>query len=377
MRRLILVAAAVAALLPTLALADGKFYSPRAPAEEVPPHIPYQRALITHDGTRELLILQSKFEGRAEDFGWVVPLPAVPKLVGMAEKDVQLLFRELDWYSRPRVVKPGETLGLLLVLFFLASLGALIIFPVLQLVWKRRGKRFPKFLSVTSSRATGLVLLLLIILVMGMAIPNTIESRSSAGIDVLSAQQVGIYDAKVIRARDSGDMIAWLNEHDYRFDDTDKNAFDNYIKRGWCFVTACINLEKAGKERVSDWEGMVLPLAMLFETKEAVYPLTLTGTGGKETEVLLYIFAQHKVVDPLGRFALRFAGKEAACMAVLGSQFDPPLFNDKYGQYFYFNPFPDYMVKLKARLMPEAMKEDLILRPAPDDDSYRERVVVW
>jgi hypothetical protein len=221
-----------------------------------------------------------------------------------------------------------------------------------------------------------LVLLLLIIVIMGIAIPNTMESRS-AGIDVLSTQQVGIYDTRVIRAQDSGDMIAWLNEHGYKFDDTDKKAFDDYIKRGWCFVTARINPGKAEKERVSDWEGLVSPLAMLFEAKDVVYPLVLTGTGGKETEMLLYVFAPHKVVDPSGRFALRFAGEGSSVLSVLASEFDPPLFKGKYDYAFFFRPDPDYMVKLKARLTPEAMKEDLILRLAPDDDSYRERVIVW
>ena len=78
MKKLVLICTIVF-ILPAAALADGKFYS----QEKVPPGLPYQRAFIAHDGARELLILQSKFEGEAEDFGWVVPLPAVPELASM------------------------------------------------------------------------------------------------------------------------------------------------------------------------------------------------------------------------------------------------------------------------------------------------------
>ena len=77
MKRVIFFAAVVTVCLAEIALADGKFYTV---PERVAPDLPYQRALIAHDGNRELLILQSKFEGEAKDFGWVVPLPAVPEL---------------------------------------------------------------------------------------------------------------------------------------------------------------------------------------------------------------------------------------------------------------------------------------------------------
>ena len=49
----------LALLLPAApVLADGKFYV----REEVPPGVPYQRAIIAFDGEKELLVLQSKYE---------------------------------------------------------------------------------------------------------------------------------------------------------------------------------------------------------------------------------------------------------------------------------------------------------------------------
>src|SRR5215475_2479579 len=41
---------------------------------------PTQKAIIFHDQGREDLILQVKYEGPAEDFGWVIPVPGQPEV---------------------------------------------------------------------------------------------------------------------------------------------------------------------------------------------------------------------------------------------------------------------------------------------------------
>jgi hypothetical protein len=491
MRRLILIAAAVLALLPTQALADGKFYSPRSPAEEVPPHIPYQRAVIVHDGARELLILQSKFEGRAQDFGWVVPLPAVPELTSISSpqqlKKFDFLVRSLELMSSPDFVSISGWLVVGLVVLFAVSSVAILCLVAVGAWRKLRGKSPAQSLSralgvfsvmwiisivsafimellggasfvtsIGSENAWVFVVLLLsspaalfcsqfvslsvkafpvlarsamylaILWVLYIAAkPNYLGSSSSGGVEVVKEDVVGIYDVKVIKAQESADIIAWLNEHGYKFDETDKNAFDDYIKRGWCFVTARIDMKKSEGTALADNQGLVNPLVAVFESKEVVYPLALTGTAGKETEVLLYVFGRHKMVDPTGRFALRYATFGNLKMPYgyihhpviypgwlfVGTgindylhfpatvhypwyllqhpekpkslydclDFDRPEVRDKLD--FGPDPWPycfqDYLVKLKGRLKPEDMKEDLILHPAPDNNLYRERVLVW
>src|SRR5882762_11903808 len=39
---------------------------------------PTQKAIILHDQGREDLVLQVKYEGPAEDFGWLIPVPGQP-----------------------------------------------------------------------------------------------------------------------------------------------------------------------------------------------------------------------------------------------------------------------------------------------------------
>jgi hypothetical protein len=185
---------------------------------------------------------------------------------------------------------------------------------------------------------------------------------------VLRAEQVGIYDVKVVGAEDSEGIMKWLTQHGYSFDDADKAVFDSYIKREWCFVTARVDLEKAEKEGFVSSEGLVNPLVMLFESGKPVYPLALTGTIGSEVEVLLYVFDSHKAKDGSKRFVTRFAGKRDLVSYTDHIDFQPEEFKEKWD----FRQ--SYLTKLKAKLKPEQMKEDLVLDRAPDDKPYREHV---
>src|SRR5437867_3980508 len=64
------------ALLPVLA--DGCFvfrWNKKVDINE-----PTQKAIIVHDAGREDLLLQVKYEGPLEEFGWLIPVPALPTI---------------------------------------------------------------------------------------------------------------------------------------------------------------------------------------------------------------------------------------------------------------------------------------------------------
>lgn len=61
---------------------------------------PNQKAIIYWKDNREVLILQVKYEGQAEDFAWIVPLPSQPKVdVILSEKSP---FAEISLYTQLR-----------------------------------------------------------------------------------------------------------------------------------------------------------------------------------------------------------------------------------------------------------------------------------
>src|SRR5262249_7818230 len=41
---------------------------------------PSQRALILFDQGREDLVVQAKYEGRTQEFGWIIPVPGAPEV---------------------------------------------------------------------------------------------------------------------------------------------------------------------------------------------------------------------------------------------------------------------------------------------------------
>jgi len=70
----------IAALtLPQTVLADGCFvfkWDKKIDISE-----PNQKAIILHDGEREEMLLQVKYQGPLEEFGWLIPVPALPTIV--------------------------------------------------------------------------------------------------------------------------------------------------------------------------------------------------------------------------------------------------------------------------------------------------------
>jgi hypothetical protein len=175
-----MVACAVLALLSAFAgenaHADGKMYV----REKVPADIPYQRAVIAHDGTHELLILQSKFTGDAKEFAWVVPIPSNPKLGCIAEsREAEALFRRVSSVSRPEVIRMGPLV--------LPAVGLIIILTgIIVYVRDTRKRRMEKLPSPMVSRGFVLILVGLFFALFAVAIPSLTMARS-AGVEVLQS----------------------------------------------------------------------------------------------------------------------------------------------------------------------------------------------
>jgi len=98
MRRFrLFVTAGILMLLPAAAaLADGAFVWRKG----VDLHEPQQKAVLYWHAGREVMVLQVKYEGPAEDFGWVVPLPARPEVEAIKPADSP--FAELSRYTQVR-----------------------------------------------------------------------------------------------------------------------------------------------------------------------------------------------------------------------------------------------------------------------------------
>lgn len=354
-----------------ICLADGKLYS----REKVPPVTPYQRAVISFQGNKELLLLQVKFSGDGREFGWVLPLPQPPELMlSLNAKNADFIFAYLNSRSQGNVI--GIFSGILPKLLFSGLFLYMFIIPaIFGLLKKERPAFFKPCLAVR---------LLCYILFTGtlvyFAVPTYDSLSAPERVDIISAQRVGVFDTIVLKASDSGELIKWLKNNGYNYSAEDKRVFDRYIKTGWCFVTAKINPAEIETENYVSVEGMVNPLVFIFPTTKPVYPVALTGLGTKKLELLLYVFAEHRVE---GRAPLKvaYAGKNDH-LSILTAALLKEILKDK--------PIDEYideyieedsrlkaleapfLTKFRGKLYSRDMKEDLVFTETADRNEYRE-----
>lgn len=336
--------------------ADGKYYVP----PDVPrPEDPSQRALIIHDSDKEFLLIQAQAVGRAEEFGWVIPVPAVPAVGSLDREKTDKIFWSLASQTEPRVRSRSDTIfGVVLVLFGIAFLSALA---------------YKKWVLASMV----LVLFLLVVVVVVPLGPGNLPDQ--ADVAILASARVGVYDTKVLRAGDPSALKDWLTEHGFRFDAEDEKVFQSYIDRSWCFVAARVAREAStGEGQLTSYGGFLPPLALLFDSLEPVYPWALTATVGYPVELLLYVAATSCVESsPLdtkysgsyrwspdyadsSSLALPRNFKEFPGAAVtwsIGSESKPESVRFSGAR---------WLTKLQATIIPGTAEGDLALTPAPN-----------
>ena len=351
-------------------LADGKMFW----REEIPPKIPYQRALILfRDGT-ETLVLQSRYEipetGGKTTLGWVVPVPAVPEVASMPAYGADELFRDLSMSSLPLVTRIVPT-AFILVLFTVGGLSVLTLLLCLLSCVTPFSPSFVKSrVKLARFSLWGLFFCFLMLMIAGLFSTAGVSS----GVDVVAEHSVGIYHVRVVRSDNADELISWLKTNEFEFGQQDTAAFNSYISKGWCFVVATINSAKDQHQSEIASEGLAAPLILRFPHANPVYPLALTGTGDFETEILIYLASDRKMSCD-DRLELRFAGYMYPGALIPLSVYTEPegFFDLKFDDY----PKYPYLCKFKDRLGPAEMSQDIIFSPAKDNDSYREHIVEW
>jgi HEAT repeat protein len=236
------------------ALADGCFvfrWNKQADIDE-----PTQKAIIVHDAGREDLLLQVKYEGPLQDFGWLIPVPTSPTV----EKGSMQPFYELS-----------------------------------QLTQREGG-----------------------VLHRGVPMPVASMGGREESVRVIEVKTVGAYEVAMLSAQDAGSLARWLKAHDYVIPQEKAGTIDEYIRKGWYFVAAKINLDKpvalqraagttskntspsakqrkAIKKKLSS--GELHPLLISFSTPKCIFPLRISAVGGKPSEVSLYVLSTEALLN--------------------------------------------------------------------------------
>lgn len=266
----------LASLLPMSVLADGMVIPQRAFAI---PQIPDQQALIHYANGTETLVIKTSFTGQGTNFAWVVPLPAVARIVPASTG----LFPTLQTIFQPKVVLSVRHYWIVL------PIAALVI-CLIELV-----RREPFFWLLV------LGLLLLLLLLAMLLLPALAPARSRAGapaslaanVHVLNRQTVGLFDTLTIQSADPSALVNWLEENGFRTPTNMAPVIADYVRAGWVFAAARLQDETG-----AEMSRATHPLAFTFKTPKPVYPLRLTATGGAACRIDLYVFGPSRAEVP-------------------------------------------------------------------------------
>lgn len=347
-----------------LSYADGKMYV----AEKIPTRIPYQRALILHDEGVQTMVLQSQYQipggSKARSLGWVVPMPAPPEVASVAADDVEQLFRMIDWKSAAKVTRISNTVYITLFLICLAGAPVSLIWSFLP-----RASEFKERLRLISFYClSGVVFLFFMLCLTARA------WKGADGVEIIRTERCGIHDVQVVRARDAGELVAWLNANSFHYGEADKAAIASYIGRGWCFVVSKVDPRAEASDSAVVTKGLLAPLILRFASPNPVYPVALTATGGHPTDILIYLASKvpMRTDSPL---TLRYSGSSQVAGRELAKLYevDPPEFFQPLDKLLEFT----HLTKFKATLSPAQMAKDIEFHPVPGAPDYRERIYRW
>lgn len=187
---------------------------------------PTQKVYIHHDGSQERLVIQTKYEGPAEEMVWLVPVPAEPNV----ERGDPNLFEELS--------KETRTLDISLT----------------------------DFLALDASSST-----------VGR---NPVQWH----------KRVGDYDVVLLAPVGEEDVIEWLNTNDFGVPKEATPILSDYIAQQWWMIAARIHpdaLTEITQESLA--KGTLHPLDIAFPSTACVYPMRLTSLTDGPVEELIYI----------------------------------------------------------------------------------------
>jgi len=195
---------------------------------------PNQLAMIVFDDMVEKIIFQVDYEGDAEDFAWVIPVPGYPKLFPVEDE----IFYELH-----ELTQPPPTWGF--------GCG-----------W-------------------------------GMIPPH---ASPDEGVHIWEENQVGIYHTTTLSASDPNSLIEWLNDNGYAFPIEGQEILDYYVQKQWFFVAMKIQSDEIVNNS-ENYTGAIQPIGIMFFSDEMVYPLKISALSAPSwgTEVLIYAFSDTRV----------------------------------------------------------------------------------
>jgi hypothetical protein len=328
--------------------ADGTYFGPT----ELPPEIPSQRAFLRQKDGEVTMIVESVLNAKVGDYGWVVPVPAVPSYVNSVKVDYM---RQAFETHRPKVRRESAP-DLPSLIFLLFSAG----------VFVTSGWRYRK-MSAASRGPRILAEVLLLFLIHGIFFAVFAQAKFAAKkgsssrptIEVLG--QYGSYNVVLLdpdAAPGGEDAIEnWLKENKFVVSDAKRQVIRDYAAKHWKFVVAKFR---------HDLDGNLPPhpLKIVYPGNKLVYPMRLTGQTDQPLFLEMLVVGKQSVSVPgLKVFTANNQRWKVDVLDEVGYR------NDQFKDWKYISikgaEYGDVTTYLRGELSPAQMQEDLVVSPAP------------
>ena len=239
-----IIAAAVTVIVATTAEAFCGFYVARA---DTSLFNKASQVVLVRDDDRTVITMANDFEGDVEDFAVVIPVPTKIEREQINVGD-RAIVQHLDAYTAPRLVEYHD--------------------PDPCMRYERykmaQDSNFPQ--AAMSGEAK--------------------ESSRSLGVVIEASYTVGEYDILILSAKESGGLITWLKNNDYRLPQGAEKVVDSYLKQDMRFFVAKVNIEEQSKLGLQ----YLRPLQVAYESNKFMLPIRL-GTLNAKGKQELYVYA--------------------------------------------------------------------------------------
>jgi MYXO-CTERM domain-containing protein len=190
--------------------------------------------------------VQVTYDGSAEEFAWVVPVPDVPELFVSTDT----LFEEVSMRFAPQFTPTFHEEGK-------CTYGG----------WY--GYSYDDYALGTPDFSS--------------------SPESGGGVIVVDEREVGPYDTATLQAKSTEDLLEWLQENDYDLPDAINPALAPYVADGAYFVALKLQADMD--------TGDLQPLAMEFAGTRAMIPIQLTSIAATpDMRLEVYVLGKHRAV---------------------------------------------------------------------------------
>jgi hypothetical protein len=203
---------------------------------------------IARNGNKTVLTMANDYQGEAQDFAIVVPVPVVLQKEQVRVGDPNVM-AHLDAFSAPRLVEYFDP-----------------------------DPCNPIYDEMSPRGAPGRAI--------GAGSRDRSEERRDLGVTIEAKFTVGEYDILILSAKESGGLETWLNQNGYKIPKGAKDLLRPYIRQNMKFFVAKVNLGELAK---SGYQNL-RPLQMTYESPRFMLPIRLGMVNAQnEQDLVVYV----------------------------------------------------------------------------------------